>query len=172
MKKSLFAVSLTILMLVSIFCSGCSSNQPRKHYEKSGGFSYDPPDGWQIVEFPGLKYRISHGPAENGFAPNINVVDEIFDGTLEAYVQANQDNMEKIFKNISILTSEKFLTEDGSQAIRLITKNEQQGTILRQTFYFFGSSKRKYVATCSALADGGESLDSVFAKSMRAFRIH
>jgi len=44
--------------------------------------------------------------------------------------------------------------------------------MLRQTFFFIGSGKRKYVVTCTALADGGEEFDAVFSESIKTFRIH
>ena len=168
MMKRLGAVAL----LLTIVCGGCRGKARRQHYEKAGRFSYDPPETWQIVEFPGLKYRISHGPRQNEFAPNINVVDEAFAGPLADYVDANLENMEKFFVRLDILKREDFQTEDGQAGVRVITENEQQGRRLRQTFHFFGEGNRKYVATCTALAEGGEALDGVFEKSMKTFRIH
>ena len=163
---------LAALLILGIACAGCDSKSPRNHYEKAGGFSYDPPDGWQTVEFPGQKYRVSRGPQENEFAPNINVVDESFSGTLTAYVDANLKNLKKLFANLRVLKREDFQTADGQEAIRVIAENKQHGWLLRQTFYFMGPSSRKYVVTCTTLAEGGENLDQVFEKSMKTFRIH
>jgi hypothetical protein len=155
--------------------TGCGKSGSLKHgslYEKEGGFSYDPPAGWQIVEFPGYKYRISRGPTQNDFAPNINVVDEKFSGPLSAYVDANVETLQKLFKNLTILQRESFTTTSGSAGFKLVTKNEPFGQTLRQTFYFFANGNRKYVVTCSALAEGGETLDAIFQESIRTFRMH
>jgi len=164
--------TFTAAFALMVACSGCGGKPPRAHFEGTGGFSYDPPKGWQVVQFPGLKYRISHGPAEDGFAPNINVVDETFSGALTAYVDLNIENMKKMFTDFTVLKREDFQTEDGLPATRLIIQDKQQGRMLRQTFCFFGNSSRKYIATCTALAQQGETLDDLFAKSMRTFRIH
>jgi hypothetical protein len=161
-------VGLTVLLV----WAGCGSKSPRQHYEKAGGFSYDPPSGWQVVEFPGLKYRISHGPRENEFAPNINVVDEAFSGTLAAYVDANLQNLERLFVNLKVLSREDFKTQDNEAAVKIVTENEQQGRMFRQTFFFIGSGNRKYVVTCTALADGGAKFDTAFAQSVETFRMH
>jgi hypothetical protein len=163
---------LAVVLTVSLVCVGCGGKTPRQHYEKAGAFSYDPPSGWQVVEFPGLKYRISHGPRENEFAPNINVVDEAFSGTLAAYVDANLQNLERLFVNLKVLSREDFRTQDNEAAVKVVTENEQQGRMLRQTFFFIGSGNRKYVVTCTALADGGDKFDTAFAGSMETFRIH
>ena len=163
---------LAVVLTVSLVCVGCGGRAPRQHYEKAGAFSYDPPSGWQVIEFPGLKYRISHGPRENEFAPNINVIDEAFSGTLAAYVDANLQNMEKLFVNMKVLSREDFKTQDNESAVKILTENEQQGRMLRQTFFFIGSGNRKYVVTCTALADGGDKFDTAFAESVKTFRMH
>jgi hypothetical protein len=166
----------TVLTSIAILLCGCerkapgTGQPPRSFHEQAGGFSYEPPKDWQLMDFAGMKYRISHGPAANGFAPNINVVEEKFSGSLSKYVDLNLDTMKKAFPDLTILKREDFQTEDGADSIRLVTENKQQGKMLRQTFYFFANSSRKFVVTCSALADKGAALDVTFADSMRTFR--
>ena len=152
--------------------SEVSNGSPRLLFEEAGGFSYDPPPGWQIAEFPVSKYRISHGPSANEFAPNINVVDEVFSGTLEAYVDANIEAMRKVFPDFDPLKRETFQTDDGEDGFMLLYENEMLGNLLRQTLFVFAKGDRKYAVTCTALADGGESFDTVFAESIRTFRLH
>jgi len=168
-RSSMFVVFMAGL----IICAGCGSDKaPRQYHEKAGGFSYNPPSEWQVVQFPGVKYSISHGPRKNAFAPNINVVDETFGGTLAAYVDANLESMKKIFAKMRILGREDFKTEDSEPAVKILTENEQQGLKLRQTFFFIGSGNRKYVITCTALSGDGETFDITFSESMKTFRIH
>jgi hypothetical protein len=141
-------------------------------HEESGGFSYMPPPGWTIAEFPGLKYRIAHGPAHAGFSPNIVVVDEHFSGTLEEYVDANLVNMRQLLQKLKVLQRQNFSTKSGEPATRVLTENVQTDRLLRQTFFFLGSADRKYVLTCTALADGGEIHDLEFSASAETFRVH
>lgn len=47
-------------------------DEPARHTEKAGKFSFVPPVTWTLREFPGLKYQVVVGPARSGFAPNIN----------------------------------------------------------------------------------------------------
>lgn len=162
----------TTLLTLPLICTGCGGKPSRQLHEKAGGFSYDPPPGWTVAELPGLKYRIARGPVADAFAPNINVVDETFQGTLDAYVEANVGNMEKLLPGLKILDRAAFQTADGEPGTRVIADTQQLGRRLRQTFYFFGRSQRRYVVTCTALADGGEALDSVFEASVKTFRMH
>ena len=125
-----------------------------------------------MTEVPGIKYRISAGPPAKRFAPNINVVDETFRGSLTAYVDGNMTGIENQLRDLKILAREDFKTNDNEAMVKVVIENKQQGRMLRQTFYFVGSGRRKYVITCTALADGGAKLDPVFEESVATFRIH
>ena len=83
MKKAIFAVCFVLLAFPVLAALGDS------HVEKAGGFSLQAPKGWEFREFPGMKYQIAFGPASNSFSPNINVVDEAYDGSLKSYVDSN-----------------------------------------------------------------------------------
>jgi hypothetical protein len=51
---------------VLLACAGCGSEaDPRSLHEPSGGFSYEPPPGWEVAQLPGMKYRVAHGEAED-----------------------------------------------------------------------------------------------------------
>jgi len=167
MKKPTFVAALFILT-ASVF----SADTGDRHVEKAGGFSFCPPKSWDMKEIPGLKYRIAFGPASDGFAPNINVVDESFSGSLSDYVKGNREALERMFKGFKNLGESEFKTDFGPKGVRLITESEQQGQKLRQTFFFFdGKGGRKLVATCSALAENGAKLDETFAASLKTFAI-
>lgn len=162
---------VTMLVLASIVLTGCGGKPPRSLHEPAGGFSYDPPAGWTVSEMPGMKYRIAVGPVQQEFASNINVVDEAFAGSLADYVDANVSMIEKVLASPRILKRDDFQTADLSSASRVVIEDEQQGRALRQTFYFFDGGRRKYVATCSTLADGADALDATFEASMKTFRV-
>ena len=142
------------------------------HVEKAGGYSLQAPKGWEFREFPGMKYQIAFGPASNSFSPNINVVDEAYDGSLNSYVDANAKSVEPVFEQYSLIRREAFATKSGLKGERLVTTSLQYKNKLRQTFYILPGRKGKYfVVTCSALAAGGESLDAPFEESMRSFEL-
>lgn len=140
--------------------------------EQAVAFSMQAPKGWLFREFPGMKYQIAYGPVVNAFSPNINVVDEAYDGSLSSYVDANIKSLEKLFEKFTLIKRDTFVTISGIRGERMITTSLQMKNMLRQTFYIFPGSKGKYfVVTCSALAAGGELLDSLFEESIRSFRL-
>jgi hypothetical protein len=166
---------LIVVCVVSLALGGCGKKDAgpaRRLHEKEGGFSYDPPEGWKIVEFPGLKYRISHRDPVGGFAANINVVDEVAPLSLEEYVDANVETMGNAFADMKLLGRTALETEDGEPSVKLVTERHSEGALLRQTYYFFDGGRRKFVVTCTAPASDGASLDPVFDASMKTFRLH
>jgi hypothetical protein len=143
-----------------------------RHVEQAGGFSLQAPKGWQFRDFPGMKYQIAFGPASNSFSPNINVVDEAYDGSLKSYVDGNEQSVKKLFEQYKRIKREAFTTKSGLKGERLVTTSVQQKNKLRQSFYFFPAGKGRYfVVTCSAHAAGGESLDAIFEESLRSFEL-
>ena len=165
MKRSITFASLLLAALPLL-----AADVGKRHHETAGGFSFCPPQGWTIQAFPGLKYSIASGPAANGFAPNVNVVDESADMSLPEYVDTSKRMLSKAFKGYKELGSREFKTTSGAKSTRLIIQSNQNGTQLRQTFYFFaGKGDKKFVVTCSALASGGEKFDEVFETTLKTF---
>jgi len=142
-----------------------------RHVEGKGGFSFAPPKDWEFRDFPGMKYQIAFGPAADGFAPNINVVEENSQGTLDAYVEASEATLAKIFQKYKKISLAEFKLDGGAAAMKLVTTNEQQGKTLRQTFYLIDANDKKFVVTCTALAEGGEKLDAAFDASIKTFKL-
>jgi hypothetical protein len=143
-----------------------------RHIEPAGGFSFAAPQGWQFKDFPGMKFQLAFGPAENDFPPNINVVDENFSGNLEAYEKANEQSLPKFFKDFNILDRAEFKTTDGNLVMKLATANEQNGKKLRQLFFFLdGPPGKKLVTTCTTSAESGSKFDKLFEASVRSFKL-
>ena len=167
LSKSLILVAI---LLCAVPARADDSGEARRHVEPLGGFSFIPPDGWQVREFPGMKYKIAHGRPVDGFAPNINVVDEPFPGSLDEYAKANLVAMAKAFKDFRVISQETFETTSGEPGVRIIYEATQNGLLLRQSFHCFGKDDMKFVVTCSTLAEGGEKLDDAFKACINTFR--
>ncbi|MDP6635937.1 MAG: hypothetical protein QGG42_13640, partial [Phycisphaerae bacterium] len=74
-----------------------------------------------------MKYRIARGPVSNGFAPNINVVEEAANVALSEYVEGNIKAIKKQFVGLKILTRDQILTFDNQPSERVVTENIQPG---------------------------------------------
>ena len=143
----------------------------QRYTETTGGFSYIPPTGWVIVEFPGSTFKITHGAAANNFAPNINFVDEAYSGSLDSYVDASVSSITQTFPDAIVLGLEELTTNNGQRCLKVSIENTQSGIKLFQVSYFFDAGAKKIVAIYSRLADSGQENDVLADQSMKTFRI-
>jgi len=133
--------------------------------------SYEPPSGWKIIEYPGLKYKIATGARTNDFAPNFNIIEETFIGTLDDYASANLESLRHMFTDFEIISQEKSETNAGDIYIKVVAEDTQDEKRLRQTAYFFAYSDTKFVITYTRLSNTGEENDILVEQSMKTFRV-
>lgn len=171
-QKTKFVVFCFLLFIIT----GCSQDDRRTYIPPGGEFSYVPPEQWILRDFPGYKYKFAFGQPSEGFAPNINVADEYAPVTLDDYVAGNLRVMPQMYEktggnNFRVLSQAEFTTDSKQRGVRVITESEMNGKKMRQSFYFFdGGGGKKFVATCTVLAEGGESYDRLFDASMKTFK--
>jgi hypothetical protein len=146
--------------------TGIPSNLNR-YFEPQGGFSFVPPDGWQMQELPGLKFKIASGPTIEGHTPSIVFVDETFDGSLDDYVKASLVTLQRS-PGFLVVTQDDFQPDEGGRAVRLVTDDNTQQ--VHQTFYFFNGPTKKFVITCTHHAGQQETVDAACDQSMKTFR--
>lgn len=147
------------------------TDNPNRHYEPAGGFSYVPPEGWELAESSSaVAYKVARSPSGGDFAANLTMVDEAFAGSLEEYVSLSVDNMGEFFEGLEVISRDTFELEEGSPGVRMATEIAQGGLELRQIFYFFDLGGKKLVVTCTRLADSMEEVDAACDESVRTFR--
>ena len=139
--------------------------------EPAGGFSYLPPAGWHIRTLPGLKYKISYAMPANGFAPNINVVDEVSAMPLDKYLQLSMVGMRKAYTKLRVLKQAPFVTASGVPGERLAVEGVVGDKHMHQIFYVFPANNRKIVVTASSLASDGGKYDAATDKSIKTFKL-
>ena len=82
---------------------------------------------------PGLKCRVLVGPATDDFAPNINVVDEAFDGPLDEYVAKNFANLKLKLAGLEQVGGHDVKLEGGQRAVGMVARHTQFVPVLEQT---------------------------------------
>jgi hypothetical protein len=173
--KYIVSLQLGILLLLSaslVFDANAEEMQ-RQDFGSGGMFSYVPPIGWIVSEFPGLKFKISRGEPVKGFAPNIVVVDEAYDKSLDDYAKDNIASLKKLFQSLKVLDQADFTTSDGIRVIKLLTERDDDMARkrVRQVFYFYDAGNKKLVASCSNLAEAAPASDMVCDASMKTFSV-
>ena len=145
---------------------------PARLVDEVGGFSYVPPAGWRVAAVPGLKYKIAYGKPAQGFAPNINVVDETAAVSIADYARRNVKNMQQLVSGFHEISLSPFVTNSGLRGFRLRGEAAPAGRKLRQTNYLFaGSGDRKIVVTASTLASDGSKHDAMLDAVMKTFTL-
>lgn len=164
-----FYIFLILACICLTFAQAYASENAR-HFEIEGGFSYIPPSGWKVIEFPGYKYKIAAGTPIKGFAPNINIADGIYEGSMDNYVKSAILMMKQNMKKFKLVKEEPFLTKNRLKSAKIIVENEQDGRLLKQIFYLFPHKNRTYVATGTLPASVGNKLDLTLDSCMKTFR--
>jgi hypothetical protein len=171
MKK----INYLVFFVIAFGFLGCATNsnstpEEGRLYEKSGGFSILIPESWQVAEMPGLKYKVLIGQRENNFTPNITLADEAFGGDLNFYVDASIEQLKKLFgENIEIKERSDFVTIKNLKGKKLVINSVQFDKHIRQIMYFLPGNGKKIVASCTVLAEAGETYDELFDKTMKTF---
>jgi hypothetical protein len=164
---ALAAVAVVVVILV---LKKSTPAEPNRHYERAGGFSYVPVPGWQVRDFPGLKFKVVVGPPAQGFAPNLNFIPENSPLAIADYVDASINTLKAMFPNCRVLGKQPFTTDQGLQGFKLIEENKQGNFLLRQHQYIFGNGNQKIVITGSALVNAGAQFDAVMDGCAKSFR--
>jgi hypothetical protein len=164
--KKLFLIGVFLLSIFSVY-----AQTGERYFEYVGNFSICPPENWMIQEIPGYKYQFFIGPSENGFAQNINCIDESYDGALSEYVDLSVQMFETYFTDVILGEKESFQTDSGLagyKAVITYTMGEIRATIAQ---YYFSNNSQKYVLTCTV---GGETLgdlECLFDQCAKTFEI-
>ncbi len=162
-----FAVGMAATVLVPP-----ASAQGTRLTEPAGGFSYLTPAGWHIRTFPGLKYKICYTTPANGFAPNINTVDEVAPMALGPYMQLSVTQMKRAYASLHVVSQNPFATASGLRGVRMVTDGVVGDKHMHQIFYVFpGANNRKFVLTASSLASDHSKYDVATDKAMKTFKL-
>ena len=136
------------------------------------GLLYQPPPGWRLTTVPGLKYKVSFTHPANGFATNLNIVDETAPMSIEEYARQNIVTMKRRLPGFQLTGQSPFATAAGLRGVRLRGKSSPGGRALRQVFYLFpGRGSQKFVVTLSSPAADGSKYDQSVDAAMKTFTV-
>ena len=166
MKKASFF--LILLIIFSVISLGAQVGS--RHTERNGNFSFSPPANWTAMTMPGLSYSVFMGPVIGSFQPNMNIVDEHYDGSLPEYVELSILSLRAIFSDASTLQNEVFRTSSGISGFKTVTVYTMSGMQLCAVQYYFSNGSRKYVMTYSALNSNIGDFQGIFDESARTFQ--
>ena len=161
----LIAVAFTIFSLPVLAAE--------RHTEESAGFSYEVPSNWRVMEFPGLKFKIIITDPIDDFSPNMTLVDEKYEGSLEAYEKASIPHMEKAIPGFGIISRMQAKTIDGKDFRSVTYKHEaNNGTIIQTANFLELRAGHKLVMTCTSPKGHEDKIELQCNKVVRSLRVN
>jgi len=144
-----------------------------RHTEESAGFSYEVPNNWRVMEFPGLKFKIIITDPIGEFSPNMTLVDEKYEGSLAAYEKASIPHMEKAIPGFSILKRMQAKTDEGKDFRSVTYRHEaDNGTIIQTANFLELRSGHKLVMTCTSPKGHEDKIEPQCNKVVRSLRVN
>lgn len=134
------------------------------------GFSFLPPQVLPVKrEIPGFKFPFFFAPPKDGFAPNLNFVDEPFDAEWDAYVKASLESVKTGLKAEISVPPAAFEITSKLPCTRLVYRSAAAGQDLRYICYLIQlTPRRAIIVTFSAFPADGEKWDAAIADSVRS----
>ena len=166
MKNKITCIGILFLFIPVLL----SADLEPRHYEPLGNFSIIPPAGWNVTEYPGLKFHIFMGLNPDGFIPNLVFVDENFSGNMNAYIEANMQSLIFFVPDFVTLSRSSFITDSGISGEQIHINNTQHGNFLRQIFYFFLIEDGRYLVITATVPEfAAEDYIPIFDACIRTF---
>jgi hypothetical protein len=110
------------------------------------------------------------GPVDQ-LAPNINFVDEEYNGPIADYIDAVIAFLPQLLSNFTVIERGGFTTNDGLTGGKIITQANMNQTALRQRMYLFLNGKDRIMAiTATSSQINGEKYDDIFDESVKTFK--
>jgi hypothetical protein len=168
MKTSIKA-AIAILLLAGTAWAFQKGVKRSTFVDTTYGYTIDTP------KFPGAKpttpgtVLIVTGPADDGFAPNVNVTIQATSTTAKAYRDLSVGQLEQLKLKIH---SERQLKVSGLDAIELDYEGAIQGARpLRFLSMAVIDKDRVILITCTSTPEGFAALESEFRASLKSFKL-
>ncbi|MFM7323149.1 MAG: hypothetical protein ACKO5K_16745 [Armatimonadota bacterium] len=114
------------------------------------GFRWRAPEGWKVLRTGLTPTQIAAGPAEGGFAPNVNFQFDSVPTTFADYVTATLARLPKDFPGSKAIGDEAFTTKSGTAGHKATIEYTIQEIPIRQTFWLLPSGNQVLIAVCTA----------------------
>lgn len=145
---------ILLLTAALLFFHNVHAEEIKRVVETTGGFSYIPAKGWTVQEFPGMKFKVVQFPPSNGFASNLNFVDEKSPSTLEEYADRNIASLTQLLPGFQLLDRIETKTSAGVPMVKIRSHSHLMERDLFQVFYLLETSPgNKLIITGSSLRE-------------------
>jgi hypothetical protein len=144
-----------------------------------GGFSYQLPKGWKIMNAAGARYKVAIDPhVKAKIVVNtslaIYVFDDLVNGrnlfpiTVERFRYETLKRAAKRDPDFKVIDNSKFTTNSNQQGLHTLVRVKRNGVLFHDSLYFFQHYARIVWVVCSGPGDG--SMDIELEAIMKTFK--
>ena len=152
---------LSILFFIFILISYLSSQD--YYMDDFKDFTFEMPDGWETVTYPGLKYKIIYGDSVKGQNQNMIFVSEEVSGSMEDPDDPSPDS--------TVITQEKFENNYNLESRKIIMELHEEKGIVKHYFYLFKHNSILYVCAATLSHDIEPEIVEMLDASMKTFQV-
>jgi hypothetical protein len=147
--------------------------EPRRHFEKDGGFSFVLPEDWEVKDVPGEQFKVV---VANDFRHS-HMVLQLFPaiGDLNSFVSDTQKDASAELEESRVRKEEDFVTSSGLKGVRLRieSKADHPDAVSDTEVYLFSTGEVHYRILCRGWDYERESdhgFDADYEQVMKTFR--
>lgn len=167
------------LMLAAALIGGAAPAHGFEVVSPDGGFSYQLPKGWKLMNAVGARYKVAVNPNRTAkivvnTSLAVYVVDDFVNGRnlLPIIVERfREDTLKRAAKrdpDFKIIDNSRFTTDSGQQALRTLVHVKRNGAVFHDSLYFFEHYARIVWIVCSGPGDG--SMDNELQAIIKTFK--
>ena len=163
---------LSILFFIFILIFYLSSQD--YYMDDFKDFTFEIPDGWETMTYPGLKYKIIHGDSVKGQNQNMIFVSGEVSGSMEEVVNeylSRQKNPDDPASNYTVITQEKFENNYNLESRKIVIELPEERGVVKHYFYLFKHNSILYVCAATLSHDIEPEILEMLDVSMKTFQI-
>ena len=163
---------LSILFFIFILIFYLSSQD--YYMDDFKDFTFEIPDGWETMTYPGLKYKIIHGDSVKGQNQNMIFVSGEVSGSMEEVVNeylSRQKNPDDPASNYTVITQEKFENNYNLESRKIVIELPEERGVVKHYFYLFKHNSILYVCAATLSHDIELEILEMLDASMKTFQI-
>mgnify|MGYP000997510320 CR=1 FL=1 len=163
---------LSILFFIFILIFSLSSQD--YYIDDFKDFTFEIPDGWETMTYPGLKYKIIYGDSVKGQNQNMIFVSEEVSGSMEEVVSeylSGQKNPDDPASDSTIITQEKFENNYNLESRKIIMELHEEKGIVKHYFYLFKHNNILYVCAATLSHDAEPEITEMLDAAMKTFQV-
>ena len=163
---------LSILFFIFILIFYLSSQD--YYMDDFKDFTFEMPDGWETMTYPGLKYKIIYGDSVKGQNQNMIFVSEEVSGSMEEVVSeylSGQKNPNDPSPDSTVITQEKFENNYNLESRKIIMELHEEKGIVKHYFYLFKHNNILYVCAATLSHDAEPEIAEMLDAAMKTFQV-